>query len=64
VVLTSAQQINRSFWQALDGCVIKVMPTLMILLSVGSSVVYGFSGDIRLTIYWAAAAVLTASVTY
>jgi hypothetical protein len=41
-----------------------IMPSLMILLSVGSSVVYGFSGDLRQTIYWAAAAVLTASVTF
>lgn len=36
----------------------------MILLSAGSSVAYGWGGDIRMTIYWAAAAVLTASVTY
>jgi hypothetical protein len=41
-----------------------ILPTLMILLSAASSVAYGASGDIRLTIYWAAAAVLTASVTY
>jgi hypothetical protein len=40
------------------------MPTLMILLSAGSSVVYGFGGDYRQSIYWAAAAVLTASVTF
>lgn len=41
-----------------------LLPSLMILLSVGSSVVYGFDGDLRRTLYWAAAAILTASVTF
>jgi hypothetical protein len=41
-----------------------LMPIGMILLSAGSSVVYFLDGDIRRTIYWAAAAVLTASVTF
>jgi hypothetical protein len=40
------------------------MPALMILLSVGSSAVYFCEGDVRRTLYWAAAAVITASVTF
>lgn len=41
-----------------------IMPALMILLSVGSSAVYLCEGDVRRTIYWAAAAAITASVTF
>jgi hypothetical protein len=40
------------------------MPLLMILLNVGSSAVYLFNGDYRRTIYWAAAAAITWSVTF
>ena len=42
----------------------KVLPTVSMLLAVGSSVVYGCKGDWRRMIYWLAASVLTASVTY
>jgi hypothetical protein len=41
-----------------------LMPLLMILLSAGSSAVYLFNGDYRRTIYWAAAAAITWSVTF
>lgn len=41
-----------------------VFPSLMIVLSVGSAIVYAFDGDWRRTVYWAAASVLTASVTF
>ena len=42
----------------------KLLPTVMIALSVLASVVYFCSGDIRRGIYWIAASVLMASVTY
>lgn len=42
----------------------QLLPTIMILLSVGSAIGYLCIGDARRTIYWAAAAVLTASVTF
>lgn len=41
-----------------------VFPSLMIAFSVGAAVVYGLGGDVRRTIYWMAAAVLTAAVTF
>jgi hypothetical protein len=41
-----------------------LMPALMILLSAGASVGYLFTGDLRRTIYWAAAAAITWSVTF
>jgi hypothetical protein len=40
------------------------MPMLMILLNVGSSAIYAFNGDYRRTLYWAAAAAITWSVTF
>lgn len=42
----------------------RVLPCAMIILSIGSSIGYGFASDWRRTIYWAAASVLTASVTF
>lgn len=42
----------------------KVLPTAMIVLSVGAALVYLSQGDIRRTVYWTAAAALTASVTF
>jgi hypothetical protein len=41
-----------------------IFPTIMVALSVLAAAAYAFDGDIRRTIYWSAAAVLTASVTY
>ena len=41
-----------------------IFPTILIVLDVFAAVVYGFYGDIRHTIYWISAAVLTACVTY
>jgi hypothetical protein len=43
---------------------VKFFPCVMIALSVSAAAVYGNHGDIRHTIYWIAAAVLTASVTF
>jgi len=42
----------------------KIFPTLLILLDLGASGVYAASGDWRRAIYWLAAAVLTATVTF
>ncbi len=42
----------------------KMFPICMIVLSSLSSIVYIAHGDIRRAIYWAAGAVLTASVTF
>lgn len=42
----------------------QVLPTLMIVLDAVASVVYAAKSDVRHAIYWAAAAVLTASVTF
>jgi hypothetical protein len=36
----------------------------MIVLNIAAAIVYWFDGDLRHTIYWLAAAVLTASITY
>ena len=41
-----------------------VFPVVLITLDVLAAVVYGFSGDIRKVIYWGAAAILTAAVTF
>lgn len=42
----------------------KICPVLLIILDVVAAGVYGWGGDWRHCIYWAAAAVLTASVTF
>jgi hypothetical protein len=41
-----------------------IYPLMLIALDVGASVMYGFSGDWRKVIYWIAAAVLNAAVTF
>lgn len=43
---------------------IHALPVIMILLSVAAAAVYAASGDVRRAIYWTAAAVITASVTF
>ena len=44
----------------------RIFPTVLIVLDLAASAVYLLSGDgdIRRCIYWLAAAVLTATVTY
>lgn len=42
----------------------RVFPSLLIALDVGAGIVYACHGDLRRMIYWFAAAVLTATVTY
>lgn len=41
-----------------------IMPTIMVVCSTLASVVYFYKRDVRMGIYWASAAILTASVTY
>ena len=42
----------------------KLFPTVLIIIDVCAAIPYAFRGDIRHTIYWLAAATLTACVTY
>jgi hypothetical protein len=42
----------------------KLFPTILIVLDLCASIVYVGGGDFRRCIYWIAAAVLTAAVTY
>jgi len=42
----------------------KVFPTVLIALDVCAAMVYLAVGDVRRMIYWLAAGVLTATVTY
>lgn len=41
-----------------------LFPSILILLDVGAAIVYAFYTDWRRAIYWTAAAVLTACITY
>ncbi len=41
-----------------------ILPSIMIALSFGAAVVYALKGDVRHVLYWLAAAVITASVTF
>ena len=42
----------------------KLFPTVLIGLDICAAIAYAFAGDWRRAIYWFAAAVLTATVTY
>jgi hypothetical protein len=42
----------------------RILPTVMIILSVMASIIYFYKGDIRHGVYWLAGATLTASVTF
>lgn len=41
-----------------------LFPIVLIALDIGAAFVYLSAGNLRLTIYWTAAAVLTASITF
>ena len=41
-----------------------MFPCLMIALDLAAAVVYGFNGDFKKVVYWVAAAVLNAAVTF
>jgi hypothetical protein len=42
----------------------QIFPTAIILLNIGACLFYAIDGDVRKTIYWAAAAVLNIVVTF
>ena len=42
----------------------KIFPTVLIILSLSAAIVCACHCDIRKTIYWLAAAILNAAVTY
>ena len=42
----------------------KILPTILILIDVGAAVMYGMGHDWKKVIYWIAAAVLNAAVTF
>lgn len=44
--------------------IVRVFPTVLIILDAAAALIYLCYGDYRRAIYWTAAAVLTASVTY
>jgi len=44
--------------------IIKIFPTLLIVLDICAALVYAYYGDNRHTVYWLAAAVLTITVTF
>jgi len=41
-----------------------IFPTLLFVLDLCASIVYAIDGDLRKVVYWGAAAILTAAVTY
>jgi len=56
---------RQSYFRGLDKMnMVKLFPTILIILDIGAAVVYLWYGDIRHTIYWLAAAVLTICVTF
>lgn len=42
----------------------KILPTVLIVIGLAAGLVYATRGDARRIVYWTAAAILTASVTY
>lgn len=44
--------------------VTKIFPTMIIIISIASGIVYAVYGDVRHACYWFAAATLNISVTY
>lgn len=41
-----------------------IFPAILITLNIGAAIVYATTKDLRMVIYWIAAAVLNASVTF
>lgn len=41
-----------------------ILPSILIIIDICAAGVYLYHGDVRKAIYWIAAAVLTAAVTY
>lgn len=41
-----------------------IFPVILILLDIGAAITYGIAGDWKKAIYWIAAAILSATVTF
>jgi hypothetical protein len=41
-----------------------ILPTILIIIDVSAAIVHAYHGDLRKFVYWIAAAILTASVTF
>ena len=54
------------YWRTykMNNWLTKVFPATMILLDLMAALMCGFAGDLRKTVYWVAAAVLNAAVTF
>ncbi len=44
--------------------IVYIFPCLMMALDIGAAIVYGINGDFKKVVYWIAAAVLNAAVTF
>lgn len=42
----------------------RILPIIIIALSIGAGIVYAIKGDLRHAVYWFAAATLNIAVTY
>jgi len=42
----------------------KILPTILLVIQVASSIVYFYNGDIRRGIYWIGASILVAAITF
>lgn len=42
----------------------QILPTVLIVIDIGAAGMYALDADLRRVIYWLAAAVLTAAVTF
>ena len=41
-----------------------IFPTIFIVLDIGAAIVHAFNKDLKMAVYWIAAAVLNAAVTF
>ena len=41
-----------------------ILPTILIIIDLGAAIVYALNKDVKMTIYWIAAAVLNICVTF
>ena len=51
-------------WTCIINHLEKIMPTIMIVCSIGSFIIYTYKGMIGHSLYWISASMLTYTVTY
>lgn len=51
-------------WKGFENMSKYIFPSVLIVLDLGAAIIYGINGDIKKLIYWIAAAVLNAVVTF